>query len=124
MSGVFLFLGYARPRWALARHRKDTMKDQDHQHYTEGKGWEFCPLPSIDCPISLPKDLDDCPPHGIARPSLQNDLVVNGETVVTCYDCDELFTTSNADLDDADYQWRCYGCLSLDTGDGWGASPK
>jgi hypothetical protein len=55
---------------------------------------------------------------------LQNDLVVNGETVVTCYDCDELFTTSNADLDDADYLWRCYGCLSLDTGDGWGITPK
>jgi hypothetical protein len=90
------------------------MKDQDHYHYEKGQGWKLCPLTSTDCPVSLPKDLDDCPPHGIARPSLQNDLVVNGETVVTCYDCDELFTTSNADLDDADYRWRCYGCLSIE----------
>ena len=96
----------------------------NHHHYTKEKGWELCPLSDIDCPLRLPNDLDDCPPHGIARPSLQNDLVVNGETVVTCYDCDELFTTSNADLDDADYLWRCYGCLSLDTGDGWGITPK
>ncbi|CAB4182452.1 hypothetical protein UFOVP1083_1 [uncultured Caudovirales phage] len=62
---------------------------------------------------------DDCPPHGISRP-----LVVNGETVVTCYDCDLLYTTSNTDLDDYDHEWRCYGCLSLDTGDGWGSSPE
>ena len=67
---------------------------------------------------------DDCPPHAIKRPQFMNDLIVNGQAVVTCYDCDELFTTSNADLDDGDYLWRCYGCLSLDTGDGWGITPK
>ena len=70
-------------------------------------------------------DNDNAPAHGIPRPSAQvARITVNGETVIACYDCDELFTTSNADLDDADYLWRCYGCLSLDTGDGWGITPK
>ena len=85
----------------------------NHHHYTKGKGWELCPLSDLDHPLPLPNDLDDCPPHGIPRPQFMNELIVNGEAVVTCYDCDELFTTSNADLDDADYLWRCYDCLSL-----------
>ena len=94
-----------------------------HYHY-DGKDWYPCKVSDNDFCALPSNNADDCPPHGIARPSLQNDLVVNGETVVTCYDCDELFTTSNADLDDGDYLWRCYGCLSLDTGDGWGITPK
>jgi len=80
-----------------------------HHHYTKEKGWELCPLSDLDHPLPLPNDLDECPPHGIARP-----LTVNGQIVVTCYDCDDLFTTNNADLDDSDYRWRCYGCLSID----------
>ena len=92
----------------------------NHHHYIEGKGWELCPLSDLDHPLSE----DMAPPHGITRPQFMNDLIVNGQAVIACHDCDELFTTSNADLDDADYLWRCYGCLSLDTGDGWGITPK
>ena len=95
MSGVFFFVGYAH-----------------------GVGLTCSALKG---PLM---NLDDCPPHGIKRPQFMNDLVVNGQAVVACYDCDNLFTTDNCDLDDSDYLWRCYGCLSLDTGDGWGITPK
>lgn len=105
-----------------ARHRKEPMKEQEL--FDSGtverirrsvavvldKALTEISRGVIDSVLDvLTLDLDDCPPHGINRP-----LTVNGQIVVTCHDCDLLITTNNGDLDDGDFLWRCYECLSID----------
>jgi hypothetical protein len=68
---------------------------------------------------------DDCNPHGIPRP-----LIVNGETVLTCCECLDMFTSSCGDISDADHLFRCYECRDAaeewqkDTQGRWGRVPK
>ena len=48
---------------------------------------------------------DDCNPHGLARP-----LIVNNQVVLTCQDCEYLFTSDYGDIDDKTQDFQCYTC--------------
>jgi hypothetical protein len=66
--------------------------------------WVICPDSDLDCPLPLPNDPDHAPAHGIKRP-----LVVNQEIVDSCFHCDGLWT---ADL--IDINGLCPECAMLD----------
>ena len=119
MSGVFRFLGYTRLCWALARHRKEPMKEQ-HHHYIEGQGW--LPCWAHPCtPDAVTADL--APAHGIRRLSAPDALAYLRQYVQGSNDAlDLMLDIIEEALEDLHYYTG--GLLDNDTGDGWGSSPE